>query len=79
VPLMVSVTTPTFCAPPCSVTLLVVSMASVAVSLSVMVLLFTLWRGTRSFRPSIYPANIALMTVGLLLCGYQLTGYLISR
>ena len=47
-------------------------------ALSVMVLLFTLWRSTRSFRPSIQPANIVLMTVGLVLCGYQLTGYLLS-
>ena len=45
-------------------------------ALAVMVLLFTLWRGTRSFRPSIYPANVLLMIVGLLLCGYQLAGYL---
>jgi hypothetical protein len=45
-------------------------------ALSVMVLLFTLWRSTRSFRPSIYPANVLLMIVGLLLCGYQLAGYL---
>ena len=48
-------------------------------ALSVMVLLFTLWRSTRSFRPSIFPANVALMTVGLVLCGYQLAGYLFSR
>ncbi len=45
-------------------------------ALSVMVLLFTLWRATRSFRPSIHPANVLLMIVGLLLCGYQLAGYL---
>ena len=48
-------------------------------ALSVMVLLFTLWRATRSFRPSIYPANVALMTVGLALFGYQLGGYLLAR
>lgn len=45
-------------------------------ALSVMVLLFTLWRATRSFRPSIFAANVGLMIVGLLLCGYQLAGYL---
>jgi hypothetical protein len=45
-------------------------------ALSVMVLLFALWRSTRSFRPSIFPANVALMIIGLLLCGYQLAGYL---
>lgn len=48
-------------------------------ALSVMVLLFTLWRATRSFRPSIYPANVVLMAVGLVLCGYQFAGYLLSR
>jgi hypothetical protein len=45
-------------------------------ALSVMVLLFAWWRGTRSFRPSIYPANVVLMTVGFLLFGFQLAGYL---
>jgi hypothetical protein len=45
-------------------------------ALSVMVLLFTLWRSTRSFQSSIFPANVLLMIVGVLLCGYQLAGYL---
>jgi hypothetical protein len=48
-------------------------------ALAVMVLLFTLWRATGSFRPAIYPANVTLMTVGLALFGYQLGGYLLAR
>ena len=47
-------------------------------ALSVMVLLFALWRNTRSFRPAIFPANVALMSIGLLLFGYQLAGYLLT-
>ena len=44
-------------------------------ALSAMVLLFAWWRGTRSFQPSIFPANVALMIAGFLLFGYQLAGY----
>jgi hypothetical protein len=47
-------------------------------ALTVMVLLFALWRGTRSFKPAIVPANVALMAAGLLLFGYQFYGYLHS-
>ncbi|MEO6079022.1 MAG: HupE/UreJ family protein [Steroidobacteraceae bacterium] len=47
-------------------------------ALTVMVLLFTLWRSTSTFRPSIYPANVLLMGVGFVLAGYQLTGYLLQ-
>jgi HupE / UreJ protein len=47
-------------------------------ALSVMVLLFTLWRATAGFRPAIVPANVLLMAVGFLLFGYQLTGYLLA-
>jgi hypothetical protein len=48
-------------------------------ALSVMVLLFALWRATPGFRPAIVPANVALMAAGLLLFGYQISGYLSSR
>lgn len=44
-------------------------------ALSVMVLLFMLWRSTRGFARAVLPANTALITVGLLLFGYQLAGY----
>ena len=47
-------------------------------ALSVMVLLFTLWRKTSSFSPATVPANVLLMTVGFLLFGYQMAGYLLA-
>jgi hypothetical protein len=48
-------------------------------ALSVMVLLFAMWRGTRSFRRAITPANALLMAAGFTLFGYQLAGYLLAR
>lgn len=48
-------------------------------ALTFMVLLFTLWRSTRTFAASVYPANVALMTVGFALFGYQMAGWLTSR
>ena len=48
-------------------------------ALTLMVLLFTLWRSTRSFRPAIYPANVLLMIIGFTLAGYQLAGYFLHR
>jgi HupE / UreJ protein len=48
-------------------------------ALSVMVLLFALWRSTRSFKPAIYPANVLLMGIGFVLTGYQLAGYLLKH
>ncbi|MET0280705.1 MAG: HupE/UreJ family protein [Steroidobacteraceae bacterium] len=47
-------------------------------ALALMVLLFALWRGTRSFNRAILPANTLLMTVGFVLAGYQLAGYLLA-
>jgi hypothetical protein len=47
-------------------------------ALSVMVLLFALWRSTRSFQPAIFPANVLLMAAGFTLFGYQLAGYLLA-
>jgi hypothetical protein len=47
-------------------------------ALSVMVLLFVLWRSTRAFTPAIYPANVMLMGIGLALTGYQLVGYFLQ-
>ena len=44
-------------------------------ALSIMVLLFMLWRSTRTFRPAIFPANVLLMAVGFVLAGYQVAGY----
>jgi hypothetical protein len=48
-------------------------------ALSVMALLFALWRSTRSFKPSIFPANVLLMAMGFTLFGFQLAGYLLAR
>jgi hypothetical protein len=48
-------------------------------ALSVMVLLFALWRSTRSFKPATWPANVVLMGIGFVLAGYQLTGYLLQH
>jgi HupE / UreJ protein len=48
-------------------------------ALSIMVLVFAWWRSSKSFTPSIVPANIALIAVGLMLFGYQLSGYLQAR
>ena len=46
--------------------------------LTVVVTLFNLWRSTRSFASGAFYANLALMTGGFLLMGYQLTGYFTS-
>lgn len=47
-------------------------------ALSVMVLLFALWRSTRSFNAAIVPANGVLMAAGFLLFGYQMAGFLLA-
>jgi hypothetical protein len=46
--------------------------------LTVVVLLLNLWRGSRTFAPAAFYANLALMAGGLALIGYQLTGYFTS-
>ena len=48
-------------------------------ALSVMALLFALWRGTRGFTAAVVPANAVLMAAGFALFGYQLAGYLLAR
>jgi hypothetical protein len=47
-------------------------------ALTLMVLLFALWRSTPSFERSARGANLLLMTAGFVLCGYQLGGYWIT-
>ena len=47
-------------------------------ALTVMVLLFALWRRSRSFDRAIVPANGLLMVAGFLLAGYQLAGHLLA-
>lgn len=46
--------------------------------LAVVVTLFNLWRGTRSFASGAFYANLALMAAGFTLMAYQLTGYFAS-
>jgi hypothetical protein len=48
-------------------------------ALSVMVLLFALWRTTRNFGKAVLPANTLLMAAGFILFGYQLAGYVAAR
>lgn len=43
-------------------------------ALTVMVLLFALWRRSAHFDRAVYPANVLLMCAGFLLFGYQLSG-----
>ena len=43
-------------------------------ALSVMVLLFALWRSTASFERSAFGANVLLMAAGFILFGYQIAG-----
>lgn len=47
-------------------------------ALTLMVLLFALWRSSASFERSARGANLLLMTAGFVLCGYQLAGYWIT-
>jgi len=48
-------------------------------ALSAILLLMNHWRRTPSFRPLAYGANVAIMTAGFLLTGFQLAGYVIMR
>ncbi|MCA9752930.1 MAG: HupE/UreJ family protein, partial [Gemmatimonadetes bacterium] len=43
--------------------------------LSLMLIVLGYWRRSASFERHAYAANVALMTVGFVLLGYQLTGY----
>lgn len=46
--------------------------------LAIVVTLLNIWRTKRSFASGAYYANVALMTGGFILIGYQLTGYFAS-
>jgi hypothetical protein len=48
-------------------------------ALSVMVLVFTGWRRSRSFGKAVLPANALLMALGFVLVGYQIAGYVAAR
>jgi hypothetical protein len=45
------------------------------IALSIILILMTLWRRSRSFDRSVLVANALLMTAGFVLVGYQLTGF----
>ena len=47
-------------------------------ALTVILLAFQLWRRSSGFQRSAYAANVAIMSAGLVLFGYQLTGYLVA-
>jgi hypothetical protein len=47
-------------------------------ALSFILIVMTLWRRTTSFQRGIVPANALLMCAGLVLTGYQLTGYFLE-
>ena len=47
-------------------------------ALSAILILMNFWRRTEAFRRQAFAANVALMSAGLVLAGYQLTGFFIS-
>lgn len=47
-------------------------------ALAVILIAFQLWRRTESFYRGAYVANVALMTAGFVLFGYQMTGYFVT-
>jgi hypothetical protein len=47
-------------------------------ALTLILLGFQLWRRSRSFGQMAYAANVMIMTVGLVLVGYQMTGYFLA-
>ncbi|HTQ98597.1 MAG TPA: HupE/UreJ family protein [Candidatus Acidoferrum sp.] len=47
-------------------------------ALALILLAFTWWRRHESFLRRAFATNVALMTAGFVLCGYQLTGLLLS-
>jgi len=48
-------------------------------ALAAMLIVMTHWRGTSSFVRHAKTANVAIMTAGFLLVGYQLAGYFVFR
>jgi len=48
------------------------------IALSLMLIAFNLWRTSGGFFKHAYGANVALMTAGFVLFGYQLTGYFVT-
>ena len=48
------------------------------VALSVILIALNLWRASGQFFRHAYAANLAIMTAGFILMGYQITGYLVA-
>jgi hypothetical protein len=48
-------------------------------ALSAILIAMNHWRRTRSFRPLAYRANVAIMTAGFVLVGYQMAGFFLTR
>jgi hypothetical protein len=48
------------------------------IALGLMLIAFNVWRTSGGFFKHAYGANVALMTAGFVLFGYQLTGYFVS-
>jgi hypothetical protein len=53
--------------------------AGQVIALSIILILMTLWRRTLSFNRGIVVSNALLMCAGLILTGYQITGYLVEK
>jgi len=47
-------------------------------ALAVMLIIMGYWRRTTTFTKYAYSANVAIMTAGFMLIGYQLTGYVVA-
>ncbi|HKG97520.1 MAG TPA: HupE/UreJ family protein [Pyrinomonadaceae bacterium] len=48
-------------------------------ALSAILIVMVFWRRTENFHRNAFAANVALMTAGFVLVGYQLTGYAVSQ
>jgi len=47
-------------------------------ALSVILIALNLWRATGQFYRHAYAMNVAIMTAGFVLMGYQITGYVVA-
>jgi hypothetical protein len=48
------------------------------IALGIILIAMDIWRTSRRFERQAYSANVALMTAGFILIGYQLTGYVLA-
>lgn len=48
-------------------------------ALSAILIVMGFWRRTKGFLPHAYTANVALMTAGFILVGFQIAGFFVSR